>query len=124
MTRLAVLGVLLAPVVVTADIVVQPRVGADFEHFGESYWITDDQDTVTVINDYLLGDGGDTAGSVQGFGAGWGGNIGGIVHRDYVTGAKKDDFSALLRDEFGITDDPAACIATPGEGVCLVQPPG
>jgi len=29
-----------------------PRVGFDFEHFGETYRITDDRDTVTVINDY------------------------------------------------------------------------
>ena len=39
---------------------------------------------VRVINEYLLGDGGPGAGSVQRFGAGWGGNVGGLVRRDYV----------------------------------------
>ena len=60
---------------------------------------------------------------MQGFGAGWGGNIGGIVRRDYVTGDRKAEFSRLLRDELGLQEDPAACIATPGEGVCLVRAP-
>lgn len=56
--RLAVvLGALLLPAIAFAGVTVQPRVGADFEHFGESYRVTDDQDTVTVTNDYgtLLG---------------------------------------------------------------------
>jgi len=52
-----VLGVALLPAIAFAEVTVQPRVGADFEHFGESYRVTDDQDTVTVTNDYgtLLG---------------------------------------------------------------------
>jgi hypothetical protein len=29
-----------------------PRVGFDFEHFGETYRVTDDRDTVATINDY------------------------------------------------------------------------
>ena len=38
----------------TADAtwVVEPRVGADFEHFGETYRVTADQDTVMLIDDY------------------------------------------------------------------------
>ncbi|MFN8178195.1 MAG: hypothetical protein U0167_09710 [bacterium] len=31
---------------------VVPKVGADFEHFGETYRVTSDQDTVTTIDDY------------------------------------------------------------------------
>ncbi len=49
---LAVLGIVLIPWVSMAQVTVQPKVGADFEHFGETYRITDDQDTVTAINDY------------------------------------------------------------------------
>jgi len=46
-------GVLLAGFAgAAADVVVQPRVGADFEHFGDTYQVTDDHDTVSVINDY------------------------------------------------------------------------
>lgn len=36
----------------TAEVTWQRRVGADFEHFGEEYRLTEDQDTVTVFNDY------------------------------------------------------------------------
>lgn len=48
----AILGGVLLPLTAAAEIVVQPMVGADFEHFGETYHLTDDRDTVTVINDY------------------------------------------------------------------------
>jgi hypothetical protein len=47
-----VLGAALLPAIAFAEVTVQPRVGADFEHFGESYRVTDDRDTVTVTNDY------------------------------------------------------------------------
>jgi hypothetical protein len=35
-----------------ADVEVVPRVGFDFEHFGESYRLTEDQDTLATIDDY------------------------------------------------------------------------
>lgn len=47
-----VLGTVLLPAIALAEVTVQPRVAAEFEHFGESYRVTDDQDTVTVTNDY------------------------------------------------------------------------
>ncbi len=78
---------------------------------------------VHTINDFLLADGGPTAGSVQRFGAGWGGNIGGLIRRDYVAGGRRAAFGRLLRDELGILVDPADCVATAGEGACLVTPP-
>lgn len=78
---------------------------------------------VRVINDFLLAGGDPTAGSVQRFGAGWGGNIGGLVRREFVSGDEKEAFSRLLEEELGIDEDPAECVATPGEGVCLVEPP-
>ncbi len=37
---------------VSAETTWQPYVGADFEHFGQEYRLTEDQDTVAVINDY------------------------------------------------------------------------
>lgn len=78
---------------------------------------------VQVINDFLLQAGGPVAGSVQGFGAGWGGNVGGIVDREFLTGAQRRDFQHLLHHELSIQQDPAECVATPGEGACLVRPP-
>lgn len=78
---------------------------------------------VRVINEYLLADGGTTAGSVQRFGAGWGGNVGGLVRREYVVGERGPGLRRLLREELGLEVDPTACIAVPGEGACLVRPP-
>lgn len=78
---------------------------------------------VRVINDFLLADGDPTAGSVQRFGAGWGGNIGGLLRRKFVDGEKREAFARLLREDLRIEDDPADCIATPGEGVCLLEVP-
>ena len=78
---------------------------------------------VRVINDFLLGEGDPTAGSVQRFGAGWGGNIGGLLRRKFVDGEKREAFARLLREDLGIDEDPADCIATPGEGVCLLEAP-
>jgi galactokinase len=78
---------------------------------------------VRVINEFLLTDGGPTAGSVQRFGAGWGGNIGGLVRREYATGDRRADLARVLADDLGLRVDPAACIAVPGEGACLVPPP-
>jgi len=46
-----VLVLLLAPAA-GAQVELVPRVGFDFEHFGETYRLTEDQDTVTTINDY------------------------------------------------------------------------
>lgn len=77
---------------------------------------------VRVINDFLMAQGSDV-GSVQGFGAGWGGNVGGIIRGAYVLGDRRGELRALLRDELGIDEDPAACVAVPGEGACLVRPP-
>jgi galactokinase len=78
---------------------------------------------VRVINEYLLADGGPTAGSVQRFGAGWGGNVGGLVRREYALGERRQGLRRLLSEELGLEVDPVACIAVPGEGACLVQPP-
>ena len=60
----------------------------------------------------------------QRLGAGWGGNIGGLVRREFVLGARRRVFSHLLNEVLGIQDDLDNCIATPGEGACLFGAPG
>lgn len=51
--RLASALVLLALAAPPGEAVeVQPRVGAEFDHFGETWRITADRDTVTVVDDY------------------------------------------------------------------------
>ncbi|HIC69374.1 MAG TPA: hypothetical protein EYO90_07590 [Candidatus Latescibacteria bacterium] len=77
----------------------------------------------TTINDFLLDSGGRTAGSVQRLGAGWGGNVGGLVRKEYVSGPRRRDFEELLQRELNIDCDLANCIASPGEGACLLTPP-
>jgi len=78
---------------------------------------------VRTINEFLLREGGPVAGSVQRFGAGWGGNVGGLIRREFVLGEKSQTFGRLLREELGIEDDPGDCIAVPGEGACLLEAP-
>ncbi|MEW6751717.1 MAG: galactokinase family protein [Candidatus Latescibacterota bacterium] len=78
---------------------------------------------VRLINAFLLERGGASAGSVQRFGAGWGGNIGGLVRRQFVEGERQDELRRLLREELGLEVDPAACVATPGEGAGLLEAP-
>ncbi len=79
---------------------------------------------VRQINQFLLAEGGPGAGALQRLGAGWGGNIGGLVRREFVLGARRRVFSHLLNEVLGIQDDLDNCIATPGEGACLFGAPG
>ena len=86
--------------------------------------MTPDYDRVaTTINDFLLDSGGRTAGSVQRLGAGWGGNVGGLVRKEYVAGSRRSDLEGLLQRDLDIDCDLASCIASPGEGACLLSPP-
>ena len=78
---------------------------------------------VRVINEFLMDAGGETAGSVQRIGAGWGGNVGGLIKREFVSGSKSREFGELLRGELGIEEDPSECVAVPGEGACLLEAP-
>ena len=41
---------------------------------------------VRRVNEYLIETGGLEAGAVQRLGAGWGGNMGGLINRDYIYG--------------------------------------
>ncbi|MFH1571048.1 MAG: galactokinase family protein [Gemmatimonadota bacterium] len=75
-----------------------------------------------MVNAFLQERGGPAAGAVQRLGAGWGGNIGGLVLADFVSGRWRADFEAFLRDEVGIRPDLDRGVAVPGEGACLLEP--
>ena len=76
--------------------------------------------TVRVVNRFLTAEG-PTAGAVQRLGAGWGGNIGGLVHRAFVDGDRRDAFAAMLQAELG--HEPELAMAVPGEGAGLLAAP-
>lgn len=78
---------------------------------------------VRVINQYLAERGGPEAGMVQRLGAGWGGNVGGLVRREFLSGEQGCGFQRLLREELGIEADLDRCQALPGEGACLLRAP-
>jgi galactokinase len=78
-------------------------------------------EAVRKVNAFLLGHGTD-AGSVQRLGAGWGGNMGGLVKRELALGGGRVDFEAMLKEELGIVADLRECVAAPGEGACLLEP--
>jgi galactokinase len=75
---------------------------------------------VRRVNEYLLQSGGKEAGALQRLGAGWGGNMGGLIRREYIYGERHADFARFLRDELGIEADLSASVAAPGEGAGLV----
>ena len=76
--------------------------------------------TVRVVNQFLAAEG-PTAGAVQRLGAGWGGNIGGLVHRAFVDGERRAAFADVLRTELG--HEPALGVAVPGQGAGLLAAP-
>ena len=75
---------------------------------------------VRVVNDFLSSMGSE-AGSVQRLGAGWGGNIGGLVRREFIEGDKRGDFVKILQTALG--GDPEITVAVPGEGAGLLYLP-
>ena len=78
---------------------------------------------VRRVNEYLIETGGLEAGAVQRLGAGWGGNMGGLINRDYIYGTGRDPFARFLADELGIEGPIERCVATPGRGAGLVDLP-
>ena len=76
--------------------------------------------TVRVVNQFLAAEG-PTAGAVQRLGAGWGGNIGGLVHRAFVDGERCAAFTDMLQTELG--HEPELAMAVPGEGAGLLAAP-
>ena len=75
---------------------------------------------VRAVNRFLAAEG-PTAGAVQRLGAGWGGNIGGLVHRAFLDGDRRAAFADMLRAELGY--EPALAAAVPGEGAGLLAAP-
>ena len=61
-------------------------------------------------------------GAVQRLGAGWGGNIGGLIHRDFIDGLQAGELAYFLHDALGAECD--MVVATPGEGAALLVQPG
>ena len=82
--------------------------------------MTADYDKVVrSVNDYLVETGGAFAGAVQRLGAGWGGNLGGLVHRDYVEGQQMDSFAQKLSSIVGKRVSISENVAFPGQGADL-----
>ena len=75
---------------------------------------------VRVVNDFFSAAGAE-AGAVQRLGAGWGGNIGGLVRREFVEGAQREAFEQMLRAELGGV--PEMTVAVPGQGAGLLTSP-
>jgi galactokinase len=84
--------------------------------------MTADYDKVVrSVNDYLVETGGAFAGAVQRLGAGWGGNLGGLVHRDYVEGQQMDSFAQKLSSIVGKRVSISENVAFPGQGADLFE---
>ena len=77
---------------------------------------------VTALNDFLEGYGSD-AGAVQRLGAGWGGNLGGLISRRFLDGPERSALEEVVAG-LGLPEaDLDRSVATPGEGACLLTPP-
>ena len=78
---------------------------------------------VSTANAFLLESGGRSAGAVQRLGAGWGGNVGGLIHRDFVLGGAQGKLEQALLEEHGLKVTLADCVVEPGVGACLIPAP-
>ena len=77
---------------------------------------------VTTLNDFLEGYGKE-AGAVQRLGAGWGGNLGGLISRRFLAGPERSALEDVIA-ALGLPEaDLDRSVATPGEGACLLTPP-
>lgn len=77
---------------------------------------------VCQLNEFFSGYG-DAAGAIQRIGAGWGGNVGGLISRRFLEGEDRRALEALLKDQLHVSVDLDACVATPGEGARLLPTP-
>jgi galactokinase len=86
--------------------------------------MTDAYDRVVLtLNQFLLSHGED-AGAVQRLGAGWGGNVGGLISRRFLQGEARAQLERVVCDDLGLPElDLERSIATPGAGACLLAPP-
>ena len=84
--------------------------------------MTEDYDRIVCrINEYLTDEGGPDAGAVQRLGAGWGGNLGGLIRADFLNGERGEALQRFLRDGLGLDEKPRQTV--PGEGACLLPAP-
>ena len=84
--------------------------------------MTEEYDKVVrSVNDYLVETGGPFAGAVQRLGAGWGGNMGGLINREYIDGNQADSFaerlSSIVEKQVCLQEN----VASPGQGADLVR---
>ncbi len=77
---------------------------------------------VTTLNDFLEGYGKD-AGAVQRLGAGWGGNLGGLISRRFLAGPDRDALEGVIAGLGLPAADLDRSVATPGDGACLLTLP-
>ena len=85
--------------------------------------MTEDYDrVVTTLNDFLEGYGKD-AGAVQRLGAGWGGNLGGLISRRFLAGPERDALEGVIAALGLPAVDLDRSVATPGDGACLLTLP-
>lgn len=78
---------------------------------------------VTTLNAFLLSHGAD-AGAVQRLGAGWGGNVGGLISRRFLRGDLRQALERVVLQDLGLPPlDLERSIATPGAGVRLLPAP-
>ena len=78
---------------------------------------------VTTLNEFLLSYGAD-AGAIQRLGAGWGGNVGGLISRRFLQGEERAALERLVSEDLGLPPlDLERSVATPGEGASLLPGP-
>ena len=86
--------------------------------------MTPEYDRVCVdINNFLLEHGGRGAGAIQRLGAGWGGQVGGLLHEDFVFGEGGARLQEFMEQSLGLHAILRQSIVSPGEGACLLAPP-
>ena len=78
---------------------------------------------VSVINDFLTQHGGEETGAVQRLGAGWGGNVGGLVRSDFLGSRGAMELEQTLSAEFGLEISLGDSVVRPGAGAGLIQAP-
>ena len=78
---------------------------------------------VQTVNDYLSDQEGLAAGAVQRLGAGWGGTVGGLLHRDMARGERVTRFENVVEEQLGLDLDLSSSVVTPGEGASLLRAP-
>ena len=75
------------------------------------------------IDEFLLEQGGRQAGAIQRLGAGWGGQVGGLIRDDFLSGEGGERLQEFIERELGLQVDLREAVVSPGAGACLLEPP-